>query len=216
MPILEFPNPKDSSPEGILAVGGDLHPDSLLLAYRQGIFPWPIEGIGLAWFSPDPRAILDFANLHISRTLRKIRKKSQVEYSHDQAFSEVIFSCAKQPRQGQRGTWITSNLKRAYIEFHRLGFAHSVEVWKKDRLIGGIYGVAVDGVFSAESMFHWEPNASKLALLYLIELLKKKGLTWMDIQMMTPHMKQMGAKEISREAYFKKLKNTQERRNNLF
>jgi leucyl/phenylalanyl-tRNA--protein transferase len=216
MPILEFPDPQQAGPEGIIAVGGDLHPESLLLAYQQGIFPWPIEGVGLAWFCPDPRAIIEFADLHIPRSLKKFLKKTQYEWTIDHCFPKVIDICGQQLRKGQQGTWITPGLNRAYKEFYRLGYAHSVEVWEKENLIGGVYGVSVHGVFSAESMFYKKPNASKLALLYLIDHLQSRNSTWMDIQMATPHMRRLGAKEIPRKEFLKKLKKTQSLNLKLF
>jgi len=214
MPIKKFPDPRNSSPEGIIALGGDLHPDSLLLAYRNGIFPWPIEGLPLAWFCPPERAILDFKDLTLPRSLARAWRKNQasavMNFTFDRDFEAVISACATVPRP-EKGTWITSELKSAYIEFHRAGYAHSVESRSPDgTLIGGIYGVEVDGVFSAESMFYHKPYASKFALLTLIEHLQKaRGLQWMDIQMLTPHMVALGAKELARSEFLKLLKRTQ-------
>jgi leucyl/phenylalanyl-tRNA--protein transferase len=208
MAIRRFPNPRNSTPEGIIAVGGDLEPESLLLAYSQGIFPWPIEGMPMAWFCPPERAILEWENLHIPRSLARARNKSTFRFTIDQAFSQVIEHCSLAYRPGQNGTWITPELKTAFIDFHRLGHAHSVEVWNQDNLIGGIYGVDGGGIFAGESMFHLEPNASKLAILYLLEYLHEKGLSWFDIQVMTPHMEALGARVISRNKFLIKLKET--------
>ncbi len=211
MPILEFPDPNLADEDGILAVGGDLHPDSLLLAYRQGIFPWPV-GRELAWFSPDPRAILPFDEIHLPRSLKSFLKKHPYRLSVNEAFPQVIAHCAKvkrNPITSGTGTWISPALRRAYEEFHSLGHAHSVEVWEGPELVGGIYGVLVGGAFAGESMFHLKPNTSKLALLHLVDWLKEKGLTWMDIQVMTPHMERLGARGIPRKKFLKLLKDSQ-------
>lgn len=197
--------------EGILALGGDLHPETLLLAYRKGIFPWPIEGIGLAWFHPDPRAILRYEDLHLSHSLRKVLRREPFRISMNENFRSVILACSRQPRPGQQGSWITPSLRKAYEHFHQLGYAHSVEVWLEDDLVGGLYGVAVDGVFSAESMFHTHSNASKAALVFLLEHLHERGLNWIDIQVMTPHMEALGAVEIERNKYLRLLEETQDR-----
>lgn len=219
MPIERFPDPRDATEDGILAFGGDLHPESLILAYGQGIFPWPIQNLPLAWFCPDPRAILEFSDLHIPRSLAQALRRAQ-EHSEtrpplrmtiDAAFDHVIRECSKVPRPGQPGTWITPDMLRAYRELHRLGHAHSAEVWLGEKLVGGIYGVDSGGAFAGESMFHLVPNASKFALLHLIEHLKSRGLHWLDIQVMTPHLKALGAKEISRDDFLKKLSQTRAR-----
>jgi leucyl/phenylalanyl-tRNA--protein transferase len=209
VPIVRFPEPEAATPEGILAVGGDLHPQSLLLAYRQGIFPWPIENLGLAWFQPPSRAVLFFDEIHVPRSLEKIRRRTPFTFSIDRNFAGVIDGCAGQARPGQAGTWITPGLKRAFVRFHELGFAHSVEAWSGRELVAGVYGVCVEGVFSAESMFHRTPNASKLALLHLTDFLGKQGLHWIDIQVMTPHMKHLGAREITRREYLRLLQKAQ-------
>lgn len=226
MPISLFPDPKNPdhiSPEGIIAVGGDLHPDSLIAAYGQGIFPWPIlvgrKELPLTWFCPEERAILRFDRLHLPRSLKSAQKSAQkrgLRFTLDQDFAAVIRECARAKRPGQRGTWITTPMENAYFEFHRLGFAHSAEVWEGDYLIGGIYGVAVNGTFAGESMFHRQPNASKLALLFLVEHLRAKGLDWIDIQVMTPHLEALGAEVISRDEFLEKLVETQSKRLPLF
>jgi leucyl/phenylalanyl-tRNA--protein transferase len=216
MPVLRFPDPRSANSDGIVAVGGDLHPDSLLMAYRLGIFPWPVEGLPLLWFCPDQRAILEFTELHVPRSLARARRQSQLRFSIDEAFPEVIRACAGAPRPEQDGTWITREVITAYIRFHRLGYAHSVEAWDGQRLVGGIYGVEIDGAFAAESMFYREPNASKLALLRLVEHLQARGLDWLDVQVMTPHMARLGAKEIEREEFLEKLGQTRRRGLRLF
>lgn len=216
MPILKFPDVDQAGPEGILAIGGDMHPDSLLLAYRQGIFPWPIDEDTLAWFCPEQRAILEFSELHVPRSLARVQRRRPYVLTLDQAFPEVVKHCALVKRPGQGGTWITPELFQSYCDFHRLGHAHSVEAWLDDRLVGGIYGVDADGAFSAESMFYAEPYASKLTLLHLIDYLSAKGLDWIDIQVMTPHMQALGAKLIPRDQFLGRLSRTRARGLELF
>lgn len=208
-PVLRFPDPRNTGPEGLLALGGDLSPETLLLAYRQGIFPWPIEGApALTWFCPIERGVIDFAELHIPRSLKLFRKKDSYRFSFDQAFPRVIDACQAAFRPGQPGTWITPEMREAYVEFHREGHAHSVEAWDSisGELVGGLYGVYFKGAFAGESMFHMAPNASKLAILHLVERLQSHGIEWMDIQVMTPHMEGLGAKLISRDDFLDRLK----------
>jgi leucyl/phenylalanyl-tRNA--protein transferase len=223
-----FPNlmgiPPEKTPEGVIAVGGDLQPETIMDAYRKGIFPWPIspaeadedEEPVLAWFSPHPRAILVFSELHIPQSLKRARNRQKFRFTHDQAFQEVIAECQAVPRPGQNGTWITEEMLDAYCALHRLGIAHSFEAWEDDQLVGGVYGVSVDGMFAGESMFHQVDNASKLTILHLAEYLSEKGLAWMDIQMMTPHMKALGAREISRDDFLLKLLQTRALKLKLF
>jgi leucyl/phenylalanyl-tRNA--protein transferase len=215
MSLIDFPDPAYSY-EGIVALGGSLSTDNLLHAYRRGIFPWPIEGWPLAWFCPDERAILEFKDLHVPRRLARVRKRSSFRYTIDRNFKAVITECARVKRAGESGTWITRQMLRAYCELHRLGHAHSVEVWEDDQLVGGLYGVDADGSFAGESMFHLQSNASKLALLHLIDHLQARGLDWIDIQVLTPHMSAFGAKEISRDEFLLKLSNTRQRGLKLF
>src|SRR5262249_40888464 len=158
----------------------------------QGIFPWPVEGLPLLWFCPAERAILEFDTLRIPRSLQRARRRTALRFTTDRAFAQVIRACAATPRPGQDGTWITPQVIAAYTRAHRLGIAHSVEAWNAGRLVGGVYGVDVDGAFAAESMFYSEPNASKLALLYLIDQLRGAGLDWLDVQVMTPHIARLG------------------------
>lgn len=216
MPVTQFPDPRLAGPDGLLAFGGDLSPETLREAYRQGIFPWPMQTpsgaeLPLSWFCPDPRAILDFRDLRLPRSLQRARRQTRWTFTLDRDFASVIRACAKTPRPGQKGTWITPDMLAAYTEFHRRGFAHSVEVWEEEALIGGIYGVEVDGVFAAESMFHRKTNASKLALLHLIDELKGRGIEWIDIQMLTPHLAALGAREISRDEFLERLSRTRAR-----
>lgn len=216
MPVRRFPDPRTANPDGVVAIGGDLHPDTLRLAYRQGIFPWPARGLPLLWFSPPARGILDFADLHLPRSLVRARAHTRFRCTIDHAFADVIRGCAETPRPDQEGTWITADIHAAYVRLHALGIAHSAETWDGNRLIGGIYGVDVDGAFAAESMFYREPHASKLALLHLIEHLQRGGLDWLDIQVLTPHMERFGARAVPRELFLTRLAATRARRLVLF
>lgn len=191
----------------VVAVGLDLKPKTLLHAYAQGVFPWPTEGLPLLWYSPQSRAILNFADLHVSKRLHQYLKKAPFQYTVDQDFAGVIEACSVRENEG---TWISAEMKAAYLELHRLGHAHSVEVWEQDKLVGGLYGVDTAGYFAGESMFHRVDHASKAALLFTVALLKKAGRDFMDIQVMSPHMLAMGAKEISRTQFKKKLARAQE------
>lgn len=222
MTITRFPDPETADSSGLLALGGDLEPESLLLAYRSGIFPWPIEDCPLAWFSPPRRGILEFARLHIPRSLAKTLKKAAFTLTIDQSFEAVIRACAethgrgKGAGAGEPGTWITPEMITAYCELHRLGHAHSVEAWRERELVGGIYGVDCGGAFAAESMFHRESGASMAALLHLCTHLESRGAEWIDIQMVTPHMKIMGARAIPRARFLRRLGEALETRIRLF
>lgn len=208
MAIIQFPDPRTASPEGIVAIGGDLHPDSILAAYRQGIFPWPIDRLPLLWFCPAERAVLDFPALHVPRSLRRARRQTALRFTFDRAFRAVIRGCAETARPNQRGTWITPAVIQAYVRLHDLGIAHSVEAWDGEALVGGVYGVDVDGAFAAESMFHQVPNASKLALLQLIDHLGARCLDWIDVQTLTPHVERLGARLIGRDEFLDRLQST--------
>ncbi|MCA1639902.1 MAG: leucyl/phenylalanyl-tRNA--protein transferase, partial [Acidobacteria bacterium] len=185
-------------------------------AYRAGIFPWHIEGLPLPWFCPERRAVLEFEELHIPRTLRKEWKKTNFTFTIDKDFRQVIENCAKAKRDGESGTWITKNFIESYCELHAAGDAHSIEVWENKDLVGGLYGIDAGGVFCGESMFHLAPNASKLALLFLIKHLRSRGSAWLDIQVMTPHLEILGAKEIERKKFLDKLEEIQAKNLNLF
>ena len=200
--------------DGVVALGGPLTTANLLRAYCSGIFPWPINEHVLPWCCPEERGILDFNELHVPRRLA--RTKHQFHFTIDRAFPEVINNCATVQRTDETGTWITRQMIRAYCELHQEGHAHSVEVWEDTELVGGLYGVDACGSFSGESMFSLRSNASKLALLFLIEHLKERGLDWMDIQMVTPHLEALGGKVISREDFLEKLTATQNRKLILF
>jgi leucyl/phenylalanyl-tRNA--protein transferase len=203
--VIRFPDPRDAPYGDIIAVGGNLHTFNLLRAYRLGIFPWPIEGWPLTWFSPQERAIIEFKDLKVPRSLAKLRRRAPYHLTIDAAFREVILSCARIKRADEQGTWITPQMFRAYCQLHELGHAHSVEAWEGDTLVGGLYGVDAGGAFAGESMFYLRPNASKLALLHLIEHLRQRGLDWLDIQVMTPHMEALGAHTITRDEFLEKL-----------
>lgn len=201
MAIVGFPPLSHASPEGLLAVGGDLEPESLILAYGSGIFPWPMEGLGLTWFSPAPRTIMRAENFRLSRSFKKHMKHTQYAVSVDACFSEVMQACADQSRPDQDGTWITEEMLSAYALFHQLGYAHSVEIWQDQQLTGGIYGIYINGVFSAESMFYKKSNASRLAIFHLLEYLSFHEIHWIDIQVMTPHMERWGASTMQRDLF---------------
>ena len=217
MPIEEFPSTSLADSEGVVAWGGDLHPLSLIRAYSLGIFPWPHEGSPLLWFAPDPRAVLDYTDLHVPESLQKARRKSTLTFTTDKAFREVITSCQRVVRKGQESTWITRDLHRSYTKLHEMGGAHSVEAWDENGvLVGGLYGVTAGGYFAGESMFHTVSNASKFCVLYLMEHLHARGLEWIDIEMMTPHFALLGAKEIARTEYEVRIKSEQQRELVLF
>ena len=202
--------------DDIVALGGNLEPTTLREAYRNGVFPWPADDLPLLWFCPRERAILEFDRVHVGRSLARARRRARFSFTLDAAFEQVIGSCASEPRPGQDGTWITDEMIGAYVRLHRLGIAHSVEAWLDGRLVGGLYGVDTDGAFSAESMFYHEPYASRLALLSLIDHLAGRGLRWIDIQVMTPHMERMGARNIARREFLALLRRTRARGLTLF
>ena len=213
--LIPFLDPAEAI-DGIVAIGGPLTTTNLLRAYRRGIFPWPITEDLVPWCCPEERGILHFNELHIPRRLARTRNKSTFHFTIDRSFPEVIAHCATVKRNHESGTWITRQMVRAYCELHRQGHAHSVEVWEGAELVGGLYGVDACGSFSGESMFSLRSNASKLALLFLIEHLKERGLDWIDIQMVTPHLEALGAKAVSREDFLEKLTAIQKRKLILF
>jgi leucyl/phenylalanyl-tRNA--protein transferase len=204
--------------DDIISFGEPLTVENVVEAYQKGIFPWYIEGMPLPWFCPERRAIVDFSDLHIPRSLAKELRKKLFTFSIDQDFESVIHACSKAKREGQRGgTWITKDFIRVYSELHRRGIVHSVEAWDVEGdLAGGLYGVDAGGVFCGESMFFRKPNASKLALLYLIDHLRSRGSTWLDAQVMTDHMQALGSREIDRQEFLDKLKETQSKNLRLF
>jgi leucyl/phenylalanyl-tRNA--protein transferase len=200
-----FPPPEYADPSGLLAVGGDLSNERLLEAYRLGIFPWYSEDQPILWWSPDPRLVLDLKDFKISRSLRKTLKKEVFQITFDRAFEEVIRACASVPREAQNGTWITDEMEKAYIKLHGLGYAHSVESWFGGKLAGGLYGVSLGKCFFGESMFHLKTDASKVALATLVEKLKSWDFHFIDSQMTTEHMLSLGAKELPRRIFLKRL-----------
>lgn len=230
MSSINFPNPREHDfsewvlfgdyyydTRDIIGFGGDLSVENLKNAYGRGIFPWHIEGLPLPWFCPEKRAVLEFSELHIPRSLRREKQKTEFTFTIDKDFKSVIESCAKIKRTGEKGTWITRNFIRVYEKLHQTGDAHSVEVWDASgALVGGLYGVDAGGVFCGESMFHIASNASKLALLFLVEHLESRGASWLDTQVITPHFAVLGAKEIGREEFLDKLAETQARNLTLF
>ena len=195
-----FPDPRYARGD-IVAFGDDLSVETLRDAYRHGIFPWPHEGLPMPWFSPRRRTVLFFDELHSGRTLRRAVRRSPYEVTIDRDFPAVIEACAAAPRPDQEGTWIEPDIVDAYTALHRAGDAHSVEVWEGETLVGGLYGVDSGGVFTGESMFHRRPNASKIALLHLLEHLRSRGAAWLDCQVMTPHISALGAREITRARF---------------
>lgn len=202
MAIADFPPVESADEHGLLALGGDLEVESLLLAYSRGIFPWPIsKEYPLAWFSPDPRGILAFEKLHLSKSLRKFLKKNPYEIRFNTNFEAVILNCARVKRADNQGTWITDDIINSYIELHKNGFAYSIETYLENTLVGGVYGVCINRFYSGESMFHTADNASKVALVALLYQLNQKGIGWIDTQMVTPVVEQLGGVEIPRETY---------------
>lgn len=190
-----------AEPNGLLAAGGDLSPQRLLAAYRQGIFPWFSAGEPLLWWSPDPRMVLFPEELRITRSLAKTLRNADYQVRLDTAFAAVIAACAAIPREGQSGTWITAEMQAAYSRLHALGHAHSVETWHGGRLVGGLYGVACGRVFCGESMFSCATDASKIALAHLCRFLAAHGFGIIDCQMHTPHLSSLGARPIPRADY---------------
>jgi len=198
-----FPNPEWADDFGLVAIGGDLQPARLVQAYRSGIFPWFDEGDPILWWSPNPRAIIELGGLHVSRRLRRTIDSGRFKVTINQNFVGVMRGCAYRPKEG---TWITAAMLDAYESLHRLGHAHSVEVRQGDDLAGGLYGVAVGGLFAGESMFTQVRDASKVALVHLVERLRERGFQLFDIQFLTDHTKRLGAIEIPREEYLRRLR----------
>ena len=189
----------------IVSFGDELTVPNVLEAYSKGIFPWHIDGLPLPWFCPEDRAILEFKDIRINRSLSKAYRNTKFRFTFDTAFREVMSACATTKRSQGAGTWITPEYLEVYTEIHKMGEAHSVEVWDGDELAGGLYGMDAGGLFCGESMFYRRSNASKLALLFLIDHLRGMGSEWLDIQVMTPHFKSLGAKEVSREDFLERL-----------
>lgn len=200
-----FPPPELATEEGVLAVGGDLSAERLLAGYANGIFPWYSQGDPIIWWSPDPRFVIFPNEIVVSGSMRRVLNKGKFTVTFDRAFPEVIRECSG-PRKKEKGTWITRDMMEAYIELHRLGFAHSVETWAGDELKGGLYGVSLGRAFFGESMFAREDNASKTALIVLGRKLGELGFLVIDSQVHNPHVESLGAREIPRSEYLKLLK----------
>lgn len=200
-----FPDPALADDDGLLAVGGDLRPERLLLAYGMGIFPWYSEGRPILWWSPAPRFALLPGELHVGRSLRKAAARGPYRITLDTAFDEVIAQCARAPRPGQFGTWITADMRRAYGELHRLGYAHSVEAWSGTDLVGGLYGVSLGRAYFGESMFAHAPDASKLGFVALVEQLQRWQFELVDCQVHTDHLERFGARMFERDDFQSRL-----------
>ncbi|MDR3620637.1 MAG: leucyl/phenylalanyl-tRNA--protein transferase [Paludisphaera borealis] len=196
-----FPPPHLAEPEGLLAIGGDLSADRLLAAYRHGVFPWYETGGPILWWSPDPRLVLFPSELRVSRRLRRTLRSDRFEIRYDTSFAQVIRACAETPREHEDGTWITTEMQAAYIRLHKLGHAHCMEAWRDGALVGGVYGVLVGRCFCGESMFHTETDASKVALVALVERLEADGVGFIDCQVKSEHLLRLGAREIPRDEF---------------
>ena len=218
-----FPDPATAGEDGLVGIGADLEPATLLDAYRRGIFPWPHPGAPLPWFSPDPRGVIPLDGLAVSRSLRARLRRSGWETTVDRAFAAVLAGCADRPTEesggrrpgppesGEGGTWITPPMRAAYQRLHDLGHAHSLEVWAGGELVGGLYGVGVGGVFTGESMFHLASDASKVALVDLVARLAEAGGQLVDVQMVTPHLASLGARDLPRADFLRLLARVRDR-----
>ena len=212
---IQFPPVEQADENGIVWIGGKLTIENLQAAYSQGIFPWPHEGLPLLWFCPEQRGVLRFSDFRIPRSTQRELKKAAFEITFDTFFDKVIRQCSLQKRSGQRGTWITPEMQEVYREMHKRGLAHSVECWSQGELVGGLYGVYIQGVFSGESMFHSQTGASKQCVVTLVDQLGKMGHEWFDIQMVTPVLETFGGSYVSRNDYLSLLKTAQSK-NRLF
>jgi len=206
--LLEFPPADNANAEGLLAVGGDLSPERLLLAYKSGIFPWFNEDSLILWWSPDPRMVLFPQKIKISKSMRQIMSGTRFTLTRNRCFKEVMEACAEITRKGQEGTWITNSMKEAYLRLHELGFARSYEVWEDKELVGGLYGIDLGHVFCGESMFSKATNASKFAFIQLARDLEEKNYKLIDCQLYTKHLESLGAEEIPRKEFLKLLQNS--------
>ncbi|MFS4454673.1 leucyl/phenylalanyl-tRNA--protein transferase [Maribacter sp. 2304DJ31-5] len=203
--ILEFPSVEEADPEGLLAIGGDLSAERLLLAYRSGIFPWFNDNSPILWWSPDPRMVLFPNKIKISKSMRKVLREGQFKITKNTCFEEIMGQCASAKRKDQDGTWITDDMKKAYLGLHENGYAKSYEVWEAGELVGGLYGIDLGHVFCGESMFSLKANASKFAFIQLANELSEKKYKLIDCQLYTDHLASLGAEEISRVAFMKLL-----------
>ena len=201
-----FPPVEKAWEDGLLAVGGDLSPERLLLAYRSGIFPWFSEGEPPLWWSPDPRFVLFPDELKISKSMKQVLKSGKFTFTIDAAFREVVVNCQAAERPGQDGTWITDDIVLAYCKMHELGYAHSAEAWIGEKLVGGLYGIRLGNAFFGESMFSLESNASKYAFIQWVQLLKTEGVNIIDCQVYTEHLDSLGARMIPRSNFLQLIK----------
>jgi len=204
----DFPDPRSASDEGLLAYGGDLSSSRILTAYKQGIFPWYSQGDPILWWSPNPRLILYPHNFKVKKSFRRVLRSGKFSVTFDERFSDVIRYCATVPREGQNSTWIVPEMEEAYIRLHEEGFAHSVEVYKEGKLVGGLYGISLGKAFFGESMFSLVPDASKIAFKALSDVLGSRGYDFIDCQMKTDHMIRLGAEVVKREIFLDMLENT--------
>lgn len=204
--LTPLPDPSFSESKGVVAIGGKISPERLLEAYSKGIFPWPNDKGPLFWWSPDPRFVLFPEHLKVSKSMRPYFNQAKFRVTYDTRFREVITECASLPRPGQNGTWIKPEIIEAYSQAHAEGFAHSVEVWEKGKLVGGLYGISLGAAFFGESMFSKVPNASKFGFISLVNELKKRNFHFIDCQVYTEHLESLGAEEIPRDTFLDLLK----------
>jgi leucyl/phenylalanyl-tRNA--protein transferase len=204
-PALAFPDPSEAEPDGMLAVGGDLRPERLILAYRSGIFPWYDSSSPILWWSPDPRFAMLPSDLRVSKSMRQVLRRGEFRITFDRDFPAVIRACRSRKRPGQQGTWITREMEQAYIRLHELGLAHSAEAWQDGQLAGGLYGVSLGRAFFGESMFTHVSNASKAAFITLAGLLAERSFSLIDSQVYTAHLESLGARHMPRAEYLERL-----------
>lgn len=202
-----FSQPRSETLEGVIAAGGHMTPELLIHAYNHGVFPWPHEGYPLLWFCPDERGIIDFSELHLQKSFQKWLRKHRSEFTitMNKNFLAVLQQCRAVPRRGQAGSWINDEIEKNYLLLHQAGHAYSLEVWREDQLVGGIYGVQSEKYYSCESMFHRETNTSKLALFELIKHLQQSGQTWIDVQMVTEVCERFGGSYIPKNEFLKRI-----------
>lgn len=201
-----FPAIESADQSGLLAIGGDLSPERLLLAYRSGIFPWYSKGDPICWWTPDPRFVLFPQELKVSKSMKQVIDRNKFVFTINQSFAEVISNCKNVSRNGQDGTWISDDMGAAYINLHQLGYAHSAEAWLGAELVGGLYGIRLGNIFFGESMFSHRSNASKFAFIKYVEQLQKENVQMIDCQLHTNHLESLGARMISRREFKKQLK----------
>jgi leucyl/phenylalanyl-tRNA--protein transferase len=205
---LVFPHPENTVEDGILAVGGDLSPERIILAYQNGIFPWYNEGDPIIWWSPNPRCVLYTDKLRVSKSMRTLFNRNSFRVTLDQNFQQVIYACKEITRHDQTGTWINTAMQKAYFKLYKLGYAHSVEVWNDTEMVGGLYGLFIGNCFFGESMFAKESNTSKYGFIALVQALNKAGVELVDCQTTTPHLISLGAEEVDRNDFLDYLDNS--------